>query len=115
MPWVGPTRARQAAAAGGGGRRATSRAGLRWLGRGGLSRQVQAAGLLQDGALQALMVALMVAPMEEELAAVVAALEAEEERTVEVRGERAAAAEAAERAAVALGSVGVGSTVAGKD
>jgi hypothetical protein len=109
MPWVGPTRARQAAAAGGGGRRATSRAGLRWLGRGGLSRQVQAAGLLQDGALQALMVALMVAPM------VVAALEAEEERTVEVRGERAAAAEAAERAAVALGSVGVGSTVAGKD
>jgi hypothetical protein len=109
MPWVGPTRARQAAAAGGGGRRATNRAGLRWLGRGGLSRQVQAAGLLQDGALQALMVALMVAPM------VVAALEAEEERTVEVRGERAAAAEAAERAAVALGSVGVGSTVAGKD
>ena len=106
MTWFCPTRERQAAAAGGGGRHATSRAGLRWLGEGGLSRQVQVAGLLRDGALQALMVALMVVPM------VVAALEAKEERAVEVWAERAAAAE---RAAVAVGSVEGGSTVAGMD
>ena len=81
MTWFCPTRERQAAAAGGGGRHATSRAGLRWLGGGDLSRQVQAVGLLRDGALQALMVALMVAPM------VVAVLEAKEDRTVEVRVE----------------------------
>ena len=110
MTWaICPTRDRHAAAAGGGGRHATSRAGLRWLGGGGLSRQVQGAGLLRDGVLQALMVALTVEPM------VVAALEAKGGRTVEVRGERAAAAEAAERAAVAVGLVGVGSMVAGKD
>ena len=42
---------------------------------------MQAVGLLRDGALQALMVALMVAPM------VVAVLEAKEDRTVEVRVE----------------------------
>ena len=81
MTWICLTRERQAAAAGGGGRHATSRAGLRWLGGGDLSRQVQAVGLLRDGALQALMVALMVAPM------VVAVLEAKEDRTVEVRVE----------------------------
>ena len=34
---------------------------------------------------------------------------------MEVRAERAAAAKVAERAAVAVGSVGVGSTVAEKD
>lgn len=54
----------------------------------------------------------MVAPMVE------AALEAKGERTVEVRGERAAVAEAVERVAVAVaavGSVGVGPTVAGMD
>ena len=116
-----PSRDLQAAVAGGGGRHAASRAGLRLPGGGSLSRLVEAAGRLRDGALQAMMlagalqaltVAVMVAPMVE------AALEAKGERTVEVRGERAAVAAAVERVAVAgaaVGSVGVGPTVAGMD
>ena len=68
--------------------------------------------MMVAGALQALMVAVMVAPMVE------AALGAKGERTVEVRGEQAVVAEAVERVAVAVaavGSVGVGPTVAGMD